>query len=81
MENDLQWSATPQVSLRLDHLARSAAAEGRDAAAEQIYLWALGVSERALGPENANTHFLREQYDLYLRGAGRDEEADRLSNG
>ena len=80
MERELQWSETPQVSVGLDHLARTAAAQGRGEEAEEMYQWALGISERALGSESANTIFLRRQYGRYLRAQGLDE-ADSPSRG
>ena len=68
----------PQVLAGLNQLARSTQAEGRSEEAEDIYEWALEVSEDVLGPENANTSFLRTQYAQYLRLHGRHDEADRL---
>jgi tetratricopeptide (TPR) repeat protein len=74
-------SMNPQVFAGLDELARTAQSEGRPDEAEDIYEWALDVSEGALGPENANTNFLRTQYAQYLRSLGRHDEADRLEEG
>ena len=71
----------PQVLAGLNQLARTAQSEGRSEEAEDIYEWALEVSEDALGPENANTTFLRTQYAQYLRSLGRHDEADRLGEG
>jgi tetratricopeptide (TPR) repeat protein len=71
-------STNPQVLVGLNQLARTAQAEGRSEAAEDIYEWALEVSEEALGSENTNTSFLRAQYAQYLRSLGRHDEADRL---
>jgi tetratricopeptide (TPR) repeat protein len=81
IEDQAQWSETPQVSVGLNHLARTAGNEGRHEEAEEIFEWALAVSESALGPDNANTVYLRTQYTQYLRGLGRDDEADGISNG
>ena len=81
IEDENPWSVTPQVSVGLGHLARSAAADGSPEEAIEIYTWAIDASERALGPDNSNTGFLRSQYIQYLRSLGRDEEAERLSEG
>ena len=78
IEDENQWSVTPQVSVGLDQLARVADAEGRQDEAEEIYEWAFDASQRVLGSESANTAFLRNQYIQYLRSLGRDEDADRL---
>jgi tetratricopeptide (TPR) repeat protein len=78
IEDENPWSVTPQVSLGLDQLARTAYAEGRHDEAEEIYQWALDASYRVLGRETANTAFLHSRYIRYLRSLGRDEEADRL---
>ena len=65
----------------LEALAQPAAAQGRPEEAVEIYAWALDTSERVLGPDSANTGFLRSQYIQYLRSLGRDDEAERLSEG
>ena len=72
---------TPQVSVGLNYLARTAQIEGRPDEAEKIYQWALDVGESALGPGNANTAYLRGQYDQYLQALGRDDEAGPLDDG
>ena len=61
IEDESPWSLTPQVSVGLGQLARSAAAQGRQEEAVEIYAWALDTSERVLGPDSANTGFLRSQ--------------------
>jgi tetratricopeptide (TPR) repeat protein len=78
IEDENQWSVTPQVSVGLDQLARAADAQGRHDEAEEIYQWAFDASYRVLGGESANSAFLRSQYIRYLRSLGRDQEADRL---
>ena len=72
---------TLMLLLLISMLAHTAQAQGRQEEAEKIYQWALDVSEKTLGPESANTAFLRNQYGKYLRAHGRDEETDRLSDG
>ena len=78
IEDENQWSVTPQVSLGLDQLARTADAQGRHDEAEEIYQWAFDASYRVLGSESANSAFLRSRYIRYLRSLGRDRAADRL---
>ena len=80
MEAELQWSDAPLVSVGVDHLARQAAAQGRDENAVEIYQWALEISENALGADDINTAFLRDRYDRYLRSLERQDELDRQSN-
>ena len=58
---------------------RAAVAQERHEDADEIYRWALDASENAVGPQSANTTFLRNQYVQYLRARGQDAEADRLS--
>jgi tetratricopeptide (TPR) repeat protein len=81
IESRAQWSETPQVSVGLNHLARTAGNEGRHEQAEEIFQWALAVSESALGPDNANTIYLRSQYTQYRNARRRNEESNELSDG
>ena len=60
------------------NLARTAHADARYEEAEEIYQWALKVSEAILGSESANTIFLRDRYAHYLQLLGYEEEATRL---
>ena len=78
IEDGDPWSEAPQVSVGLSQLARDAAAQGRHDRADEIYAWALDMSERVVGAESANTAYLRSQYIQHLRSLGRDDEADRL---
>ena len=74
-------SATPQVFVGLNHFARTAYAGGREDLAEEVYRWALDVSQSAVGPDSANTAFLLSEFDRCLQILERGEEADHLSDG
>ena len=78
IERESQWSVQPQVSRGLTHLARTAHVETRYEEAREIYQWALEVSEATLGPESANTIFVRDRYISFLKSLGYDEEATEL---
>ena len=81
IEGQNPWSPTPIVAQRLGRLARTAQAAGNPEQAEAIYTWALDASQRVLGADSPNTAFLRDQYILYLRSHGRDDEAATLEDG
>jgi tetratricopeptide (TPR) repeat protein len=72
-------TVNPQVSATVNRLALDLRADGHVDQAEDIYEWALEISQQALGSEDRNTIFLSSRYAQFLRSIGRSEEADELS--
>ncbi len=66
------------MATSLNNLALLYATQGKYAEAEPLYQRALGIVEKALGPEHPHVAQSLENYAALLRKTGRDDEAVKL---
>jgi tetratricopeptide (TPR) repeat protein len=66
------------VATSLDNLANLYYAQGKYAEAEPLYQRALGIREKALGPEHPNVATVLENYAVLLRQTGRESHATEM---
>ena len=58
------------MATSLNNLAELYRAQGQYAKSEPLYQRALGIAEKALGPEHPNVATLRKNYAALVRAAG-----------